>query len=393
MKKNKTIKTVAIVAGELSGDNLASGLMRELKHMHPNITFFGIGGPKMISEGLESIGDMETLSVMGIIEPLKRLPAILTLRNLIIKRALNNKPDVFIGVDSPDFNLPIERKLRSNGIKTCHYVCPSIWAWRPSRIKNIKKSVDHILTLFPFEESLLRGFEVDSTFVGHPIADINPSVEIKNINLIDLDDDLISKAYSSNNLICVLPGSRLNEVERMMKLFIKVIERLLSQNPSFVFIIPAASEKVYFFIKNYLLKIKNNFKKRIFVVSKQSLNCISLSRMVIATSGTVTLEAAILGKPMVSCYKMSRLSYEIISRMVKTKYFSLPNLLTEKQYVPEFIQDDADPLSISMAVMKILNEPSLYEEICLSFQKLREELSKNSDKNSAIAISNILNDY
>ena len=391
--QNKKIKSIAIVAGELSGDNLGSGLMRELKLLHPNITFIGVGGPNMISEGLESIGDMEVLSVMGIIEPLKRLPKLLGFRRLIIKKVLNLKPDLFIGIDSPDFNLPIEKKLRSNGITTCHYVCPSIWAWRPGRIKNIKKSVDHVLTLLPFEETLLESHGVKSTFVGHPIADSVFSEDIKDINLLCLQDTcLITEAYESNNLICILPGSRLNEVENMLDLFIKVMEKLLLLNPNFFFVVPAASEKIYSFIDDNISKINKKINDRVILILKKSHNCISLSRIVITTSGTATLEAALLGKPMVSCYKMSKLSFAIISRMVKTQYFSLPNLLTEKPFVPEFIQENATSMSISSAVMKIYDNNILYNEISNAFHKLRKELHKNADKNSAIAVSNIPRD-
>jgi len=391
MSENKIIKLVVIIAGELSGDNLGSGLMRELKIINPNISFFGVGGPKMISEGLKSIGDMETLSVMGIWEPLKKLPKLLNFKNVIIKKVLKLKPDVFIGIDSPDFNLPIEKKLRLSGIKTCHYVCPSIWAWRPGRIKNIKSSADHVLTLLPFEEDLLRTSGIEATFVGHPIADFKNLEYIDNLNLLQLDNTAeISNAFNSNNLICILPGSRSNEVEKIFNIFVEVIQILLSKDPNYFFLIPAASEKIYFFIEKYLSTVNENIKSRILVVMKKSIPCLSLSRFVITTSGTATLEAAVLGKPMVSCYKMSKLSYGIISRMVKTKYYSLPNLLTKKPYIPEFIQENANPSLISAAALEILNNAQLYDEIKFAFNEVREELSKNADKHAALIVSSLV---
>ena len=382
---------IAIVAGEVSGDLLGAGLIHQLRVLYPDAEFVGLGGPQMKAQGLQSLGDMELLSVMGLIEPLKRLPQLLSLRNKLYRHFLEAKPAVFIGIDSPDFNLPLARRMKQAGVLSCQYVCPSVWAWRQGRVKSIRRSVDHVLTLLPFEQAFLSRYQIDSSFVGHPLAD-RLSVAVASQLDVDADDRLLLEALHPDRrqqkLVCIMPGSRSAEVDQLLSVFIPTMLRLNQSMPSLKFVIPAASEKLYFSIKASLTQA--GLAGNINLVRGQSQYCMAISDTVLLASGTATLEAALLAKPMVVAYKMSNFSYPIISRMLTTDYVALPNLLTSKPYVPEFIQQAVTPEALSSALLSFLTDKSLYQETVTAFAELADQLAQGADRKAAMAVANLI---
>lgn len=322
---------IGIVAGELSGDQLGAGLIRALRERYPNATFEGVGGPKMIAEGFTSHYPIDRLAVMGLIEPLKRLPELLSMRRWLKQHFLAVRPDVFIGIDSPDFNLGLELSLRRAGLKTVHYVSPSVWAWRQGRIHKIARAVDLMLTLLPFEADFYRQHNVPVAFVGHPLAAQLPMVP----------DTPAARATLSlsmdDRVLAVLPGSRGGEVAQLTPYFLKAVRRCQEAIPGLKVVIPAASPARRIQLEA-LLQQEN--LADIQLLDGQSLLAMTAADAVLLTSGTVALEAMLLKKPMVVAYRMGAASYWLLSRMVKTPFISLPNLLAERAVVPELLQDD-----------------------------------------------------
>ena len=372
---------IAIVAGEASGDTLGADLICSLKKQHPNAVFEGIGGPKMIAEGFNSLFAMDRLSVMGLIEPLKRLPELLSMRNAIIKRYKANPPAVFIGIDSPDFNAKIEQKLNTKGIKTVHYVSPSVWAWRQGRIKNIKRSVDLMLALFPFEVSFYQQHQVPVKYVGHPLAKQfanRPKTAIARQTL-GLDSDKLT--------LCIMPGSRASEVELMTELFLDSAEQVAaSLDTELQLVIPAANQSRYL----QLQKITANRSDNIRLLKQQSHLAMEAADVVLLTSGTTALEAMLLKKPMVVGYRMGSLSYALMSPLIKTPYVAIPNLLADKLLVPELIQSHATTEALSKQVVMAFqsDNKALLEE----FDRFHQQLAVNSGEIAATAIADLLAD-
>ncbi len=395
MSETKKPMLIAIVAGEVSGDILGAGLISQLRIHFPSATFVGLGGSQMKAQGFQSLGDMELLSVMGLIEPLKRLPQLLSLRKKLYHYFLDVGPAVFIGIDSPDFNLPLAKKMKRAGVLSCQYVCPSVWAWRQGRVNTIRQCVDHVLTLLPFEQQFLSRFDIDSTFVGHPLADQLLVAEVSDlINKDNVNAPLLSALHPkhrTDKLVCVMPGSRSSEVNQLLPIFIATMRRLILAIPAIKFIIPAASDTLYDYIQFNLSEANvGELADNIHVVNGQSQNCMAISDTVLLASGTATLEAALLAKPMVVAYKMSVFSYAIISRMVNTEYVALPNLLTRQPHVPEFIQQAATPDALASALFRLLTDASLYQETVEAFTELTEQLSQNADHTAAMTVAQLI---
>jgi lipid-A-disaccharide synthase len=370
----------AIVAGEASGDTLGADLIRALKRLFPNAVFEGVGGPKMIAEGFVSHYQMDRLSVMGLIEPLKRLPELLRMRREIVQRYSDNPPSAFIGIDSPDFNLGIEKALHSAGVKTVHYVSPSVWAWRQGRIKNIKRSVDLMLCLLPFEEAFYLQHNVPVAFVGHPLAGQIPqqpnTAEAR--ASLDIDQDC--------PLLTLMPGSRASEVELMAELFLEVATGLLKTYPQMQFIIPAANADRH----QQLVEILANYSQLpVRLIEQQSLLAMEAADAVLLTSGTTALEAMLLKKPMVVSYRMGNISFKLIKPFIKTPYASIPNLLANEMLVPELIQQDATVENLSSAVITALDN-SARDQLTARFDQLHNQINRDSGNCAAAEIAKLI---
>ena len=371
---------IAIVAGEKSGDILGADLIRNLRFFYPNAVFEGIGGDEMISEGFISMVSMERLSVMGFIEPLKRISELINHQKLIINRYLKDKPLFFVGIDSPDFNSKIELKLKLGGVKTVHYVSPSVWAWRSWRIKRIKKSIDLMLTLFPFENNIYEENLIPVKNVGHPLAKKLFRKRLAVNNELNLKD-------KNKITICLMPGSRSEEVKNLAHMFLKSVEQLIKlTNKEISILIPAAnSERL-----EQLTNICNNYDSlSCSLFDGDSHNLMRQSDIVLLASGTTALEAMLLKKPMVVAYKLHWLTYLVAKPFIKTKYVSIPNLLAKKMLVPELLQDQATSDSIAEALKKIIYETDI-QQLQISFHTLSNLLIKDSGKLSALRIKELL---
>ena len=373
---------VGIVAGEASGDILGAGLIRALREHYPDLQVEGIGGPLMEAEGCHSFFPQDRLAVMGLIEPLKRLPELLKIRRYLREYFLANPPDVFVGIDSPDFNLSLEESLRTTGIKTVHYVSPSVWAWRQGRIKKIARAADVVLTLFPFEEKFYQEREdiyptLRAICVGHPLADSIPMHSDSAAARTALATPLAS------TVVALLPGSRAGEVERMGRLFFDVARWCVAQKKDLSFVVPAANADR----KAQLTAILADYPDLpVHLIDGQSQQCMAASDAVLMASGTTALEAMLLKKPMVVAYKMARLSYAIISRLLKVPYVSLPNLLANKKLVPEFLQKAATVENLGNALLTWLNNSEQVSELQQQFTVIHRDIQRDASHCAAQAI-------
>jgi len=369
---------IAILAGEVSGDLIGGQLMKHLNSRIKNLEFIGVGGPTMKKNGLNSYFDYSELSVHGYIDALKKIFRLLSLRNNIINYFLHQKPDIFIGIDAPDFNFSIEKELKSNHIPTFHYVAPSVWAWRKGRLDTIKDNIDHLFSVFPHEPKIFRNAKVPVTFVGHPLANkipLNPSMKMAR-DLLNLD--------AHKKIIALLPGSRSSEVRYHLDL---MINTAILININFIslkqkapdFIIPLNSKDNYIYVTQCL----NSYSKKIDnirLVYGHSHDVICSSNLIIAVSGTATLEAALFKKPMIIVYKTSTLSWLIFKSMLLIPYIGLPNILLKKFVVPEFLQKKASPENISKKAISILADKKLQNGLKSMFRVLHIKLKKNSSE-------------
>lgn len=367
---------IGIVVGEQSGDILGAGLIAALKQRYPDAIIEGIGGPRMIAEGCVSFFPQDRLAVMGLIEPLKRLPELLQIRKTLRQHFLANPPDVFIGIDSPDFNLPLAASLKRGGIKTVHYVSPSVWAWRQGRLKTISRAVDLVLTLFPFEADFYRAhaytFPVNAVCVGHTLADQLP---------LEAADVAVSRqqlGLQDRPTIALMPGSRAGEVARMAPVFLQAAKLCLSRLPELQFVLPAANAER----RKQLDALLADSDLPVTVVDGQSHSCMQASDVVLMASGTTSLEAMLLKKPMVIAYKMAPLSFAIISRLLKVSYVGLPNLLAGRLLVPELLQDQATPEALASALLMQLDEAKRAPLIA-EFKQLHAAIKLNASEKAA----------
>jgi lipid-A-disaccharide synthase len=373
---------IGIVVGEASGDILGAALMVELRRHFPTAEFSGIGGPRMLAQGFHSYFPQDRLAVMGLIEPLKRLPELLRIRKFLREHFIQNPPAVFIGIDSPDFNIPLEGKLKESGIKTVHYVSPSVWAWRQKRIINIASSVDLMLTLLPFEAKFYEDHQVPVEFVGHHLADAIPEVvdKVTARKTLGLPEE--------GRIVALLPGSRSGEVERMGELFMRTAVFCIEQDPSLQFVIPAANSDRY---RQLHIELTEYVDFPIHLLNGHSQEAMAAADVVLVASGTVTLEALLLKKPMVVAYKMATLSYKLLSWLVKTPYISLPNLLAGKMLVPELLQDKATPEALSAAVMNYFENPEEAQALRQTFAEMHGLLKRNASARAADAVARLIN--
>lgn len=371
---------IALIAGEASGDILGADLISALKQQFPNAIFEGIGGPKMAAQGHNSFFSMDRLSVMGFIDPLKRLPELLSMQRFIVNRYLKNPPAVFIGIDSPDFNLTIEQKLHGKGIKTVHYVSPSVWAWRTGRINKIKRSVDLMLTLFPFEASFYKDHGVKVCYVGHPLAKqfaSQPKTKQARQSL-GLDTE--------KPLLCIMPGSRSGEVEMLADLFLDTAAEVADLMDSRLqIVIPAANSARY----QQLSKILASRSKDIILLKQQSHQAMEAADVVLLASGTTALEAMLLKKPMVVSYRLGALTYRLVSPFIKTQFVSIPNLLAGKMLVPELIQEDACLENLSTQVMAAFDQGNA-NALIADFNHFHQQLAIDSGRVAATAIADLI---
>lgn len=363
---------VALVAGEASGDILGAGLMQALRTQHPDIEFIGVGGPLMQAQGLESFFPMERLAVMGLVEVLGRLRELLKRRKQLIEFLLAEQPDVFIGIDAPDFNLNIELKLRQQGIKTVHYVSPSVWAWRQKRVFKIKQACDLMLCLLPFEAQFYREHQVPVHFVGHPLAD---SIELEHDRNAARQQ---LKLDSAAPLVALMPGSRGGEVARLGALFLQTARLLHQRQPELRFVLPAANALRRVQLEALLADFAD---VPVTLLDGQSQLALQACDAVLIASGTATLEAMLFKRPMVVAYRLAGLTYRILKLMVKSRYFALPNLLAGEALVPEFIQHAATAENLAGAIEQQLVDGSRQTERFLELHKhMRLDASSEAAK-------------
>ncbi|WP_416339974.1 lipid-A-disaccharide synthase [Pseudomonas sp. BIC9C] len=367
---------IALVAGEASGDILGAGLMRALKARHPAVEFIGVGGPLMQAEGLTSYFPMERLSVMGLVEVLGRLRELLARRKKLVADLIAAKPDVFIGIDAPDFNLNIELKLRQAGIKTVHYVSPSVWAWRQKRVLKIREGCDLMLTLFPFEARFYEEKGVPVRFVGHTLADAIPLEADRAAARAEL-------GLPDGPLVALMPGSRGGEVGRLGALFLDTAQRLRALRPGVRFVMPCASAQRRAQLEELLV----GRDLPLTLLDGQSHLALAACDAVLIASGTATLEALLYKRPMVVAYRLAPLTFWILKRMVKSPYISLPNLLAQRLLVPEFLQDDATVEALAQTLSPLIEGG---EEQTRGFDEIHRTLRLDASNQAADAVLNLI---
>ncbi|MDN3682703.1 lipid-A-disaccharide synthase [Vibrio tapetis subsp. quintayensis] len=371
---------IGIIAGELSGDTLGEGFIRAIKKRYPDTEFVGIGGPKMIAEGCQSLFEMEELAVMGLVEVLGRLPRLLKVKAALVKEFTQNPPDVFIGIDAPDFNLRVELDLKKAGIKTVHYVSPSVWAWRPKRIFKIDKATDLVLAFLPFEKAFYDKYQVACEFVGHTLADAIPmeSDQLAARKLLNLEQ--------SKKWLAVLPGSRGGEVGLISQPFIETCQKLNQQHPDIGFVVAAVNEKR----KQQFEQIWQQYAPELdfTIVQDTARNVITASDAVLLASGTVTLECMLLKRPMVVGYKVNKLTGWIVQKLAITRHVALPNIMAGRELVREFILDDcnADNLYPPLEHALFGDNSALIEE----FNEMHQWIRKDADTQAAAAVLNLI---
>jgi lipid-A-disaccharide synthase len=372
---------IGVLAGEASGDILGSRVLAALRSQHPNLIVEGIGGPLMQAQGLDSMYPMERLSVMGFIEPLKRLPELLRIRRQVFHHFRDNPPDVFLGIDAPDFNLRLEYLLRRSGVTTAHLVSPSVWAWRRRRIHKIRRAVDLMLCLFPFEIAIYQQHGVPVSFVGHPLAD----------EIAPHENPLAARAalglVPPGKLLALLPGSRGGEVRLLAPPFLDAARLLYQADPQLSFVLPAANAARH----AELTELLNGYPDLpLTLVSGRSREVLAGADAVLLASGTATLEAALLKRPMVVAYRMGWLSWWLISSMVKTPYAALPNVLAGRAVVPELLQGEASPAAMVAAVGTLLADEGAAREQLQVFDQIHNELRQAYGARSAAALTELV---
>ena len=368
---------IGMVAGEASGDALGASLIARLKERFPGLRISGVGGAGMIAEGMESLYDMERLSVMGFVEPLKRLPELLSMRRRLVRHFLRSRVDLFIGIDAPDFNLGIARRLHSQGLKTVQYVSPSVWAWRQGRVKGIRRSIDLMLTLFPFESHFYEREGVPVEFVGHPLASQIPA-------LLDRHEARAALGLPAEvPVVALLPGSRRGEVEMMLPVFLDAAARLRALIPDIEFIIPAANANLFRWMAE---RVGDQAK----LVQGRAREAVAASNAVLLASGTSTLEVMLLNRPMVVAYRLGTLTYQIVRHLVRTPHISIPNLLAGQALVPEYIQAQVKPGILARDLLDLLQNPAAAAAQCQAFAPLRDQLAQDSAVRATAAITRLL---
>lgn len=379
---NNTSPIIAMVVGEASGDLLGADLMRAILKKVPDCQFVGIGGEKMHALGFTSFYPMERLAVMGIVDVLPRLRELVAMRKALAERFIANPPTLFIGIDAPDFNLGLEAKLKLVGITTAHYVSPSVWAWRQGRIKKIKEAVDLMLTLFPFEAKFYQQHDAPVAFVGHPLADQIP---------LKVEQQAARERLGlsiDQPVLAVLPGSRKGELKHLAPTFIKTMAALKVQIPQLTFVVPAANKQRHEQFTQQLKALAPQLPVN--VIDGQAHGAMAAADVVLLTSGTATLEAMLLKRPMVVAYKWGWLSHLLISPWVKTPYISLPNLLAEEAMVEEFVQQDVTESNLTQALLRCFESAEVVR-LRRRFDEIHRQLKCNASEQAATALLKLIN--
>jgi lipid-A-disaccharide synthase len=375
--------SLALVAGEVSGDMLAGRLMAGLRPQLPDARFHGIGGPRMIEQGLVSDVPMDTLTVRGLFEVIPRYREIKGIQNRLRDRLLAERPAAFIGADYPGFNLGLEEQLHAAGIPTVHFVSPQIWAWRGGRIKKIQRAVSHMLVIFPFEEEIYKNAGVPVTYIGHPLAEMIP-----------LQPDVAAARRAlgipeTARVVTVMPGSRMGEIKYLTEPFVRAVRILAQRDPQLVFITPMAGERQ----KNLFNELKAKAGLQdvpIQIVDGQSHTAIAAGDAVLVASGTATLEVALFKKPMVIAYKVFEASWQIMRHMGYMPWIGLPNILSREFVVPEFLQHAATPEALAEAVWRQLEDTAGRARLEQRFTDMHHSLLRNSAAESAEAVLRVI---
>ena len=368
-----------IVAGEKSGDILGASLISALRNYFPNAEFIGVGGSEMVALGCESLCPIDRLSVMGFVEPLRRLPELLTLKRKLRRRFLAERIDAFIGIDSPVFNLSLAKALKSKGIKTIHFVSPTVWAYRENRVFNIKKSIDLMLTLFPFEKDLYKKHKIKAECVGHPLAD--------QLSLKDRSCNYRTQLGIPNDqtVVALLPGSRVDEVNRLAPMFFETALEALQKYPKLKFLVPFSNLETHLRLKSYMANLSIVAGEQ-FTLVNDSHAALDASDFAFITSGTATLEALFLRKPMVICYKLAPISYLIGSRLIKVPYIGLPNILANEKIVPEYIQKEVTTTALLDELDEFMSGMKSFSELLIKYEEIHEDLRGGASEKAASEI-------
>ena len=371
---------IAIVANEPSGDLLGAGLLRGLQQLAPEAQIEGVGGPQMALAGLDSLIPLEQLAVMGVVEVVRHLPQLLRIRRALLQRWLADPPDLFIGIDAPDFNLPLEKKLKAVGVGTVHYVCPSVWAWREGRVRTLRAAADRVLCIFPFEPPFLARHQIDARFVGHTLADAiplhsSPALARRHLGIAD-----------DVPLLALLPGSRVSEVVALTQPFLETARRCQQQVSNLHLVVPLINRSVAEAFTAQLQQLPP--LTNLHLQQSDARIALTAADLVLTASGTATLEALLLGKPMVVGYRLNPFTYFLVRTLglVKTPYIAIPNLLAEEQIVPEFLQQQVTPENLAPPLLNWLHHPEQRELLRRQAAIIHEQLRCNSDLSAAAAV-------
>lgn len=377
---------IALVAGEVSGDILGAGLINALKLHYPNARFMGVAGERMQKAGCETLFNMEELSVMGLAEVLKHLPRLLKRRKEVIETMLAAKPDIYIGIDAPDFNLTVEEKLKAHGIKTIHYVSPSVWAWRQNRVHKIKRATDEVLAFLPFEKAFYDKFDTPCRFIGHTMADgiaLKPN-RAEACEKLGLDE---SKRY-----MAILVGSRGSEIQFLAEPFLKTAQILKAKYPDLEFLVPMVNEKRQTQFEEIKAKVAPELA--LHLLKGNARQAMIAAECTLLASGTAALEAMLCKSPMVVGYKMKPLTYWLAKKLVKTDYISLPNLLANEPLVPELIQAECNPENLAWYLGNYLAEDAESQKqknaLKQRFTELHKQIQCDADAQAAQAVVDLL---
>lgn len=373
---------IAIIAGEASGDLLGAGLIRAVVARYPRARFEGIGGPRMAAAGCDILYPMERLSVIGLLETLRRYRELRGVRRRLIQRFIGDPPDLFVGVDAPDFNLTVELALRQAGVSTAHYASPQVWAWRKYRLPKIRRAVDMMLTLFPFEERFFRDHGVNARFVGHPLADIIPDTTDQGAARAELG------LAAHGDVVALLPGSRISEVSLLAEPMIRAAGWLAGRRRGVRFIVPLVNEQVR---EQFAAALAVSGRiPEIALLTGNARAAMAAADAVLLASGTASLEALLLKRPMVITYKLSRFSWWVASMVVNVPFAGLPNLLAGKALVPELLQDDATPEKLGGALLEYLEKPAKAELLKEEFRRIHGVLRNQADERAADAVLELM---
>lgn len=369
---------IGMIAGEVSGDLLGAGLIQALQKIIPQCQFDGIGGPHMQSLGFESLVPMSRLSVMGFIEPLGRLPELLRIEKKLLQHFINDPPDVFVGIDSPGFNIRFEKKLHAAGIPTVHYVSPSVWAYAEKRIRNIKLAVDLMLVLFPFETDIYQAHGIAVKCVGHPLADS-----------IGFDDNKTAARSAlglepDQRIIALLPGSRPGEIRRLAPVYFQTASKIHQRYPQLQFVLPCANSEAREMVEQLLAR--EGASQFVTLVNGQSQQTMAAADLVILASGTATLEALLLKKPMVICYKLAPLTYAVASRMLRVPYVGLPNLLAGEKLVPEYLQSEVTVANLYHEIESFIQQGAMKIQVKEKYEEIHRHIARGANDCAAEAI-------